>query len=514
MVMFVEVSLDPIYAQYPQKYVYYEEKDENLFLAETLKMLSDWSVSKNLKKCNRVNNPSGPRIIPNNRWELNPTDNNLPEWFLLSFVEYNTISYQKILSFAKTFNIPCKQFYEKITNIKRIAVVFGNCQTEDIMRVLNTCPDFVNKYVLVKTPFVHEFTKYYLEFETCFLKTIDLFIFHHVSADNAYSVKLSTDYLKSLLSPSCNILCIPNCYFTGYFPGLIPSPRKALNGSRYHYNGGVIPTTCSYLQNLFKEGYTDEEIYYIIMHDNFIPSNIIQDNLVSTISELERREVFCDIIISDYIRDNYSHNLLFHTENHPTLILIAELVKRILNKIGYSNISIDITKLPERNGYQLPIYPCVKFVLNLTFKLPTSYSICEPLNEKPLDMLSYIKFERYFNNPDNRNKTFEWIKKPVNHTLDISSEIWMDTNVIVPRGHVVFTINGGNVHLALYLNVLKKQETIIRIPKEYAPYLSFITPAFCKIQISVDVLNTGNIILRLNQSCGEIFIVDTFWNIG
>lgn len=94
--------------------------------------------------------------------------------------------------------------------------------------------------------------------------------------------------------------------------------------------------------------------------------------VVDTIKILQGKELDCDILISDFILDNYQRTRLFHTYNHPSIEVFVELAKRLITLLEHEGSQLPPEKVDSLsaatfNDQQLPIFPFVAEALGLTF---------------------------------------------------------------------------------------------------------------------------------------------------
>ena len=112
---------------------------------------------------------------------------------------------------------------------KKIAIIWGNCQTERLHQFFIRNATFCEKYLILRIPAVYE---YYTEekinlFQENFWSLCDLFISQRVSKDNRFSSKIATQNLPARLPEDTKIIWIPNIYFDGYFPQYKNNLRNA-----------------------------------------------------------------------------------------------------------------------------------------------------------------------------------------------------------------------------------------------------------------------------------------------
>ena len=104
-----------------------------------------------------------------------------------------------------------------------------------------------------------------------------------------------------------------------------------------------------------------------VSDSNFLSKEIIQSQTDKSFAELQKREWFCDIKISDYVENNVFGKRLFYSVNHPTAQGLVEISRRILQFIGmHSDNFIDFGKFFDESNIKyslmisdIPIYPSV-----------------------------------------------------------------------------------------------------------------------------------------------------------
>lgn len=141
-------------------------------------------------------------IIVGNKWNdisiqcieagLEPNTDFFPIWSL-DLETYDLINYNKMIN--------CTDLQDRLNYIKRskkIACVFGNCQTRPIAELIAHAKDFMKDHMLIMMPFVQSIDiKVAAEgFNEVLLKNLDLFISMHILEDNKFSIKVSTKYIK------------------------------------------------------------------------------------------------------------------------------------------------------------------------------------------------------------------------------------------------------------------------------------------------------------------------------
>jgi hypothetical protein len=167
----------------------------------------------------------------------------------------------------------------------------------------------------------------------------------------------------------CRVFSLPTPFFSGVMPDMayltLRGQISRAPGVLGDYHSGLILAEC-------RDGFSEEEIVRRYSDGSAFERLNIQGIWDDGIAELKRREVSCDICISDYILQQRELNLIaedFLTFNHPREGLINYITKTFLN------LALEITEhqnglLPEEhNLYQdarWPTHPVVAERLGLT----------------------------------------------------------------------------------------------------------------------------------------------------
>lgn len=145
---------------------------------------------------------------------------------------------------------------------------------------------------------------------------------------------LGTSFVLSHASPSCEIVILDTCHFSGYHPdarSLIHNGIPVSSPSAYHH---------STLLEYFKQGKSmDTFMQEVVDNPRYLSPAEVQAVVDASLAELRARaididkkvandrRVFC-VHVADYIEGNYRTVQLFHTYNHPTHLLLTHLSER------------------------------------------------------------------------------------------------------------------------------------------------------------------------------------------
>ncbi len=248
-------------------------------------------------------------------------------------------------------------------------LIYGNCQVEPLREILEKNGNFTKSYRFLDLEPVHLLDESdVVDLEAKIAQT-DLFI-HQIVSDSYQGIEqFGTNYLRSRLASGSKAIAIPGAYFTGYHPATI----NLKDG-----DGNKINEPCDYhdvnLLYLFDKGKSVTETIELIQQEDFYQPEYVLDNLAVTLKELRRREVELDVSISDFIEQNYREQKLFHTLNHPGVLVLSYLANGILEllEIPVNNQSSQSEVL---DFTAFPIYPSVAKALKLEFTIKPQYSI-------------------------------------------------------------------------------------------------------------------------------------------
>jgi hypothetical protein len=249
----------------------------------------------------------------------------------------------------------------------------GICQLGSMVDVLRKSRGFSSIYDQIVFYPVFEIDdqkmKYILEVE---VPGSDLILSQPVSDNYKNTHLYSTKTLRDVcIKNGKTHYVVSNCYFTGYDP--VPFQITDANGEIIKVDDVSYFPSQSF--DSLINGDAKAAAIDWCMIEKYSPLELA-NNIMTTLATLKEREnkVFdnefgVDIRISDYIEENFKKEYLFHTYNHPTNIIIIELVRRLSNKMGIhvGNLKLDRELL---GSYAIPPPPSVYYGYGMTFNYP------------------------------------------------------------------------------------------------------------------------------------------------
>jgi len=294
----------------------------------------------------------------------------IPFWFFFIWEPYRCmVNYNALKKISRMLGISMEimiNLVKKVTH-KKLVMIYGNCQVMSLNTLLAGSNEFLKSFIILSIPPVQS-----LEGEerkeginVGLLKSIDMLIYQIVRENNKFSSMLSTVQLMSGVRRDCICVSIPNVYYCGYFPQYMVN---RYNKMQDQYANGIMPYGDVNIEKMYlEEKKCAEEIIQEILDESFYSADELQKIHIESINELKLREQECDVIISDVITERYTEERLFYTPNHPTNKLLAIVLERALQILGYSINDWNYEKSWENNGRILPIYPSVNKGLRLKF---------------------------------------------------------------------------------------------------------------------------------------------------
>lgn len=244
-------------------------------------------------------------------------------------------------------------------------VVVANCQAHPLAHILSILnPDIeiiaVAVVHLLKSEQVDSYTPHFEEAD---------FIITQIIGKEYPCDFVRTDILKQLYGNK--LISILNLYYRGYNPEIIYIPTKSINGS---FASGYLKGPLGDYHNKtfldsWKEGVSVKEA--LNRHLDFeFNKELYSDLINSTMEELEMREKFVDVQITDFIKNNLDNDRLFFTINHPSKSLLVQMAARILRKAELKVSPLKNTsKLKESlDNIIIPINVFSKSKLNICFE--------------------------------------------------------------------------------------------------------------------------------------------------
>ncbi|MBD8793238.1 hypothetical protein IFR09_20605 [Pseudomonas syringae] len=247
--------------------------------------------------------------------------------------------------------------------------VMGNCQSAPIKTLIQKRINVPCEVVQIKA--VHLLKDWDIENVLKIISSSDVVITHLIS-DNYNNFPIGTNQLKNIMLPNAKLIVVPNAHYIGYFHSFIYI--KDAKGR------GVTPRVPEY--SMFPSDYHDafciaakikalSKKDLLDFYENYSEARAwLEKYIDESLANLREREQECDVVISDFIEENYKRRQLFWTFNHPTNELLTFITDQIIKKIGCvpSDVRVEKEFLQEAI---LPVFPFVMKNLEMSFEAKT-----------------------------------------------------------------------------------------------------------------------------------------------
>lgn len=242
-------------------------------------------------------------------------------------------------------------------DIKKKAIIYGNCHTSVIKAYLESSGLFCEDYFFYDIPQIQNI-KNPDYFTPSIFKDCELFIHQSIRLENRYGPEFASENIIKLLKPDCKIISIPNVYHLPmcFFPQYYGEKELRINNKTFFFRDKIIDAG-------IKSGKTIKEIKDDYMLINFYESSEILCMYETFLEKVRKREKDWDIKVSDYIEKEASQKQLFYDPNHPCNCFLKYVSLEVL-KILY----------PNKESYKLDIADAEIFVLD-TYEMPICQSV-------------------------------------------------------------------------------------------------------------------------------------------
>lgn len=257
--------------------------------------------------------------------------------------------------------------------MKKLIVILANCQGEPLKYMLDI---YYSKVYDIKYYANYEYIKKNLDLPLD-IKDADIFLYQNYSNnDEKYDLKI---LLEKVLKKECIKICFPSlhacnllfCYDTTSAPNNYKTVTNEKPFGDFLF--GISPVIDEV--NKYNKKYDKHEIIKKIIEtsnkDNFISNETIIYYNKRTFEFLENKCISSDVPeIYYFIKKNFTKFRLWHNPNHPTGILLNQLIKLIFLKLGleYFETKENMVILENKlSDWVMPIFPCVSKYYNFEF---------------------------------------------------------------------------------------------------------------------------------------------------
>ena len=272
-------------------------------------------------------------------------------------------------------------------------VILANCQGGPVTFMLNK---YYSNLYDIRNYANYEYIQKNLDLPSD-IKEADYFLYQNYSNDDAkYDLK---NILENVLKKECIKICFPSlhsCNLIFCYDTFSPNNYKTITkekpfGDFFFGISSMLEEIKKYDYNSCNKNEIKKKIIDISNSDNFISEETILYHNKRTFGFLENKCLSSDVPeIYIFIKKNFTKFRLWHNANHPTGILLNELIKLIFLKLelkyfeNEENINILNNCLSD---WVMPIFPCVTKYYNFEFD---TYKCSSWYNKNIVDSTTYI----------------------------------------------------------------------------------------------------------------------------
>jgi hypothetical protein len=241
--------------------------------------------------------------------------------------------------------------------MRKLIVILANCQGDPLFFMLKK---YYSHLFDINIYYNYEYIHQNLDLPSD-IKDADIFLYQNYSnKDEKYNLK---NILDHKLKKECIKISFPtlhSCHLLFCYDTHAPNNYKTITIEKPHgeFFYGISP-----IINIVNTSKNINEIIELSKQDNFITEDTILHHHKRTFEFLENKCLSSDVPeIYDFIKNNFTDVRLWHNPNHPTGILLNQLIKLIFSKLGLEYIENEenINVLNHHlSDWVMPIFPCV-----------------------------------------------------------------------------------------------------------------------------------------------------------
>ena len=219
---------------------------------------------------------------------------------------------------------------------------YANCQGKGIQQILACHPDMSKDYDLQNATVLgnYSYMNTNADLPTDILGNADLLIYQPISSDRG---KYSTQELKNTLKPGCKTESFVYLYNYAFWETLVFADGD--------YDVGTFGMKYASLNHEPITSLRNTGISWTEVESRILNNTLdwkFKERYEKTQTILREKEAECTVKVADFIDRYHKDQLLFYSQNHPTMFLLVYVAKQILTNLGYNpNTLPPIDTLPH-----------------------------------------------------------------------------------------------------------------------------------------------------------------------
>lgn len=231
---------------------------------------------------------------------------------------------------------------------KQLCLIHANCQGDALKELLEASPGFGSRFEIRH---LRNYEKQALE--QGLLDETAIFLHQHLTEKWG---EISTAQVLCRLPATAQAICIPNCFFKGYWPFWENKPE-------------VIEFYDSLLERLLARGLELPALLHLYQKADPALTGDLERVAQDSLMREREKEAFTPIKYVNLIEERWREEQLFLTINHPAPRLLIQIAQQILQLLGVAQIPDSFCRdyVSPHNEFWLPIHPAAGKRLQLPF---------------------------------------------------------------------------------------------------------------------------------------------------
>jgi hypothetical protein len=247
-------------------------------------------------------------------------------------------------------------------------IIFATCQGEAISKFLNTSKEFTDNFIITNVSHNYKYINdnaSYFDANIGVIKNADVFIYQPL--DSRFG-KNATDYIKTLLKPTCKTISIPFVYNFSLW-SIVQTLKGDTNDKEWDKRDEYVKLLLNIevIDDLIKEGISSKNI--LKLYDRNAIDYKFAERHEKTMNILKEKDKLVDIKVYNYICENIIKKRLFLYCSHPTSFIFIHMTNQILKIFNLKEI--------DENVYDINF-------ANLVLPIPVAH---------PTSAVNYFNFE-------------------------------------------------------------------------------------------------------------------------
>jgi len=268
--------------------------------------------------------------------------------------------------------------------VKKTVAVLGNCQAQEMERILLTHAPFLDRYALDATTPVFQMTADDMDRFSDRLDHTDILIHQHLGSQFG---KIATS--EVVQRTRLQRIEFPSMWFSGHIPDAANFRDAAV--PKIGHTPSVYQSII--IASAVQRGLGKDETFALYTDPDCIARDDALAFYDSGLAELRRREAQCQAVISDEIEAAGRSTRLFHVMNHPCSRIVVHALNQILAILDVEPVD-GATVEDKLSMVRWPIIPAIR----QTFDIAGDQT---PFVGIPIDLPLFVDYywTFYTNNP-------------------------------------------------------------------------------------------------------------------